>query len=39
VICEYNGSVVNVYEDELKEGEFGCKKELWVETRREEGIR
>ena len=39
VICEYNGSVVDVYGDKLKEGECGCRKELWVERRREEGIR
>jgi hypothetical protein len=36
VVCEYNGSVVDVYGDELKEGECGCRKELWVERRREE---
>ena len=29
VICEYNGSVVDVYGDELKEGECGCRKKLW----------
>ena len=39
VICEYKGSVVNVYGDELREGECGCRKELLVESRREEGIR
>jgi hypothetical protein len=39
VICEYNGSVVDVFWDEIKEGECGCRKELWVERRREEGIR
>jgi hypothetical protein len=30
---------VDVYGDELKEGECGCRKELWVVSRREEGIR
>ena len=39
VDCEYKGSVVEVYGDELKERECGCRKELWVERRREEGIR
>ena len=39
VICEYNGDVVDVYEDEFKEGECGCRKELWVESRKKEGIR
>ena len=33
VICEYNGSVVDVYGDELKEGECCCGKELWVERK------
>ena len=39
VICEYNGSVVDVYGDELNKERCGCRKELWVESRREEGIR
>jgi hypothetical protein len=39
VICEYNGSEVDVYVDELKEGACGCRKELWVESGREESIR
>ena len=30
---------MDVYGDELKVGECGCRKELWVERRREEGIR
>ena len=38
VVCEYKGRV-NVYGDELKEGECGCRKELCVESRREESIR
>jgi hypothetical protein len=39
VICEYKGSAVDVYGDEFKEGECSCRKELCVESRREEGIR
>ena len=36
MICEYNGSVVDVYGDKLKEVESGCRKELGlrVEERR-----
>jgi hypothetical protein len=27
VVCEYNGSVGDVYGDKLKEGECGCREE------------
>ena len=42
VVCEYNGSVVNVNGDKLKEYECGCgekKEELKSEGRRVEGVR
>ena len=42
VVCEYNGSVVDVYEDELKEGECRCgeeREEERGESREEEVIR
>ena len=42
VVCEYNGSVVDEYEDELKEGECRCGEEREEErgkSREEEVIR
>jgi hypothetical protein len=42
VVCEYNGSVVDKYEEELKEGECRCGEEREEErgkSREEEVIR